>query len=281
MAALCATVGIAAALGTTTAAQASKSPITILTIVDTTGATSYLGKADLAGLDAAITYYNKHGGIDGHKIHQVVESDNGNPVTSATVLQKYLASNPKPTYIFPGSFSTIAGALQPIISQAKILSWGFGDGNSACEFNAAVKCGGFFSLAPAASVEVNQALKYFKSKGWKKVGIIQDLRDTSIVETQYLQQLAPKYGIKLYLQTFPASTVDLTPEMSAAEVRWRAGGVVGDDRPRDRIPPQRTRRAQLECTGDLRRVGCVLDDHGVRAEERVGQPARPSRRSRT
>ena len=215
IAAVVAVAAVAAAFASLPAANAAKAPIQILTVIDQTGATSYLGKADLAGVASAVTYFNNKGGIDGHKIVNTVVSDNGNPVTSASVLDKYLASNPAPTYVFAGSFSTISGALQPILSAAHILAWSFGDGNNACEFQAAAKCGGFFTLSPTAAVEVTQALGYLKAHHFKSIGIIQDLRDTSIVETQFFQQLAPKYGIKLYLQTFPASTVDLTPEMSA------------------------------------------------------------------
>src|SRR4051794_1146865 len=146
--------------GSSSTKSSSKDPVKVLAILDMTGPTKFLGTADKAGLDAAVTYLNKKGGIDGHKVELEVVTDNGDPTTSVTTLVKHIASKGKPTYLFGGSYSSIAAALQPVASRNKILSWSFGDGNFACKTNASEKCGPFFSINSLPVVQLTQAAQY-------------------------------------------------------------------------------------------------------------------------
>jgi hypothetical protein len=168
-----------------------------------------------------VTYLNKKGGIDGHKVELEVVTDNDDPTTSVTTLVKHIASKGKPTYLFGGSYSSIAAALQPVASRNKILSWSFGDGNFACKTNASEKCGPFFSINSLPVVQLTQAAQYFKSKGYKKIGIIDDQRDTSVTESATLKNLLPQMGLTPVFATTPAKTVDVTPQMS----KLKAAGV--------------------------------------------------------
>jgi branched-chain amino acid transport system substrate-binding protein len=192
----------------------SKEPIQALAILDMTGPTKYLGEADKAGLDAAVTYLNKNGGIDGRQVELEVLSDNGDPTTSVTTLTKYVAQKGKPDYLFGGSYSSISAAIQPVASRNKIMSWAFGDGNFACEKDASAKCGPFFAVNSRPEVYVQQSANYLKEKGYKKIGIIADQRDTSTTESAIQKDLYPKAGLEPVFVTTPAKTVNVLPQMS-------------------------------------------------------------------
>jgi branched-chain amino acid transport system substrate-binding protein len=199
----------------------SKDPVKVLAILDMTGPTKFLGVADKAGLDSAVAYLNKNGGIDGRKVDLEVVTDNGDPTTSVTTLVKYMASKGKPTYLFGGSYSSIAAAIQPVASRNKLLSWSFGDGNFACKTDASAKCGPFFSINSQPTVQLTQAAEYFKAKGYKKIGIIDDQRDTSVTESTTLKTLLPAQGLTPVFASTPAKTVNVTPQMS----KLKAAGV--------------------------------------------------------
>jgi ABC-type branched-subunit amino acid transport system substrate-binding protein len=199
----------------------TKDPVKVLAILDMTGPTKFLGIADKAGLDSAVKYLNDKGGIDGRHVDLEVVTDNGDPTTSVTTLVKYLASKGKPTFLFGGSYSSIAAALQPVASRNKLLSWSFGDGNNACLHNSSTNCGPFFSLGSQPVVQLTQAAEYFKAKGYKKVGIIDDQRDTSVTESEKLKTLLPEQGLTPVFASTPAKTVNVTPQMS----KLKAAGV--------------------------------------------------------
>lgn len=202
-------------------ASASSEPVNVLAVLDMTGATKYLGTADKAGLDAAVTYLNGHGGIDGHKVQLEVISGNGDPTTAATVLIKYLSSHPKPTFLLAGSFSSITAALQPIATRNDIVSAGYGNVNHACRQNAAEKCGPFFVTNVGPDVLNDKAVEYFTSEGYDTVGVIQDQRETSVTESKGLQQVLPGAGIRAEYVTTPAKSINYTPQMN----KLKAAGV--------------------------------------------------------
>jgi branched-chain amino acid transport system substrate-binding protein len=199
----------------------SKDPVKVLGILDMTGPTKFLGTADKAGLDAAVAYLNKNGGIDGRKVELNVVSDNGDPTTSVTTFLKHIQSDGKPAFCFCGSYSSISAALQPVATRNKVLAWAFGDGNFACEHDAAAKCGPFFSINSRPEVYVQQQVNYLKSKGFTKVGIIADQRDTSVTESAIQKKLFPAAGIQPTFVTTPAKTVNVLPQMS----KLKAAGV--------------------------------------------------------
>jgi branched-chain amino acid transport system substrate-binding protein len=202
-------------------AQGKKDPVKILAILDMTGPTKFLGTADKAGLDAAVNYLNKNGGMDGRKVELNVVSDNGDPTTSVTTFLKQIQSNGKPTFCFCGSYSSISAALQPVASRNKVLTWAFGDGNFACQHDASSKCGPFFSINSPPATYVQQQVDYMQQKGYKKIGIIADQRDTSVTESTIQKQMFPKAGLQPTFVQTPAKTVNVLPQMS----KLKAAGV--------------------------------------------------------
>jgi branched-chain amino acid transport system substrate-binding protein len=204
----------AASSGSNSSKSSSKDPVKILAILDMTGPTKFLGTADKAGLDAAVTYLNKNGGIDGRKVELNVVSDNGDPTTSVTTFLKQIQSNGKPTFCFCGSYSSISAALQPVATRNKVLAWAFGDGNFACASDAAAKCGPFFSINSRPEVYVQQQVAYMKQKGYTKIGIIADQRDTSVTESAIQKKQFPAAGLQPTFVQTPAKTVNVLPQMS-------------------------------------------------------------------
>ena len=213
--------GSSSGSGSSSNSSKSKDPVKILAILDMTGPTKFLGTADKAGLDGAVNYLNKNGGIDGRKVELKVVSDNGDPTTSVTTFLKQIQSNGKPTFCFCGSYSSISAALQPVASRNKVLTWAFGDGNFACQHDAAAKCGPFFSINSPPDVYVKSQVDYLKSKGYTKVGVIADQRDTSVTESTIQKQQFPAAGLQPTFVETPAKTVNVLPQMS----KLKAAGV--------------------------------------------------------
>lgn len=203
----------------TSASLASRAsvPIRVLAIEDLSGPTASIGADKKAGLIAAVTYLNSHGGIDGHQVTLYTVDDAGNPTTAITDLVSYVSSNGKPNLLIPGNTSTIATAVLPEAVQLGVLTLGLGDGNFYCGTNAAANCGNYFTNTVNPTASMIKAVQYLASKHYKSVGVIE--QDSTFAQEEYttLSQLLPAKGIKVVSVTVPAATVDFTPEMSTLQ----------------------------------------------------------------
>jgi branched-chain amino acid transport system substrate-binding protein len=205
-----------AAAGGSTANQASKTPIKALWIGDTTGPLKMYGAVQLAGFEGAAAYYNAHGGIDGHKVIVSHVSDNGDPTTSVSVLLQQLAKG-TPTMLWGGSVGGTVGALIPVIAKKKVFTIAENDGDNQCAKNASTTCPTEWSMADRSIEPMLTLAQYYKSHGIKKVGLLQETDTLSEAETPDFIQALNKYGIAHSEVTFPATAVDLTPQLQELE----------------------------------------------------------------
>ena len=216
-----ATTSAAASASGTSSASSSTSqastggPFNILFLGDLTGQTKFLGVQDLTGLKAAAAYWNAHGGgIAGHHIVVNTVSDNGDPTTAVSVLLQYLSSHPKPNWVYAGSESNEINALIPVLKREKLMGASLNDSTGLCGTNAQTVCPTTFWVGSQPIDQTKAAANYFKSKGFKKVGILaESLAYTQAESTQLVKSLAA-VGIQSVLTTFPPTQVSVTPEVS-------------------------------------------------------------------
>jgi len=193
--------------------SASNGTIKVLAITDTSGPNKVVGVPELDGLQAGAAYYNAHGGILGHKVDIVVKDDNGDPTQATTNVVQALGSNPNQyTMIWGGEEGTITAALIPVIARYKPFTIAINDGTNLCQNSS--HCPSEFILAGAPTVpEVAQA-QWFKSKGYKNVGIIYEEIAFTQTEAQNLTNDLKALGIKSESVGLPTSATSATPEMS-------------------------------------------------------------------
>ena len=194
----------------------SGSAFTLLWIGDRTGPTKLYGTGELHGLESSVDYINAHGGMAGHQIKLVLADDGGSPSTAVSDLIKYLSSHPAPNAVWAGTESDETGALFPVLQQHKILALRPTDGpDLLANGSAREKYPDEFDPGSPKAVADIAAAAWFKSKGIKKVGILQESLDYTSSETPLIVAALEKQHIAYVTAAFPATATDVTPEVSA------------------------------------------------------------------
>jgi ABC-type branched-subunit amino acid transport system substrate-binding protein len=208
---------IAATDGSSKKASADSSgdaPVTILWIGDTTGPLKAYGNVQLAGVRGAVDYFNSRGGIDGHPVTVNAVSDNGDPAVAASVLTQRLTAS-TPTMVWAGSVSADASAMIPILARNDVFSIALTDGQDQCRLNASVLCPHEWILSDSSSVAPQSAVNWIKERHLTKVGLLEETTNYSAAETAQFLRAATANGISVKTASFPATVVDLTPEMQS------------------------------------------------------------------
>ena len=203
-------------------AKSGKQPVTILWIGDTTGPLKVYGDAQLAGVRGAAAYFNRRGGIEGHRVVVRAVSDNGDPTVAATVLTKELASH-TPTMVWPGSVSSDSGAMIPILARHKVFAIALVDGQEQCATDAARKCPHVWTLANPTDTAQQVTVDWIKRRGHTKVGLLEASTPFAVAATPYFLKAAAQSGLEVSRAPFTADAVDLAPQLqklkdSGAEV---------------------------------------------------------------
>jgi branched-chain amino acid transport system substrate-binding protein len=199
--------------GTTAAATASVGkPISVLWIGDTTGPTKALGSVQLAGLKAAAQYFNANGGVDGHHVTVTAVSDNGDGATGVTELVQHLDSS-TPTLLVPGSEAGDSAAMIPVVAKHNVFAIDLNDGTLQCAKNASTACPNeFVEATPDQDVQI-QAANFYKNKGYKKVGLLEESIDFTQSETPPFLSALKSDGVSVSTVQFPETAISLTSEM--------------------------------------------------------------------
>jgi branched-chain amino acid transport system substrate-binding protein len=203
-----------ASTGSASNGTAAKSPLTILTISGTTGPAMATGVGHYEGVQAAVAYYNAHGGIDGHKLILHDLNDNSDPSTAVSDLLKYLSENPAPVMVDAGSEAGDAAALIPVLAKHNQFAVALNDGADQCQSHAQTTCPNEFTLASSSIYPQTPPAQWFKEHGIKHVGIAEEQIDFSQSETPTFEAALKKAGISYSVASFPATALNLTPQLS-------------------------------------------------------------------
>jgi branched-chain amino acid transport system substrate-binding protein len=183
-------------------------------IGDFTGPGKAIGRVHKAGLMAAADYVNAKGGIEGHQVKVRTVDDAGDPKNSVALLLKELDKG-TPTLIDAGSESGTQTALMPALAREKAFAINVADVQGICAKDPKTTCPYTFSIGGATGL-VNaqpQAVDFFKSKNATNVGVMEEGITFAQAETPLFEKAAKDGGLKTTVATFPATAVDVTPQM--------------------------------------------------------------------
>jgi branched-chain amino acid transport system substrate-binding protein len=195
--------------------SSSNKPFIVLAIVAASGPLAADTAPEIKGLDAGASYVNAHGGILGHKVEISVKNDNDDPTTAATLLQGQLSGGTIPNIVYAGTTSTETYAMEPILTQAKILSLQTATSDQTMD---AAKFPYAFSLASSSAdfgFELAHAIKA-KYPSAKKIGIIigNDVTGSSNLHNELIALHQEGYTTSVE-QYDPTNTVNMTPQLEA------------------------------------------------------------------
>lgn len=98
-----------------------KQAFTFTAILAKSGLLASVGDAMGQGMQAAVAVVNAHGGVFGKPMHLTVLNDAGDPTQAATVAENLVSSGTKPMAVSPGTVSTEAEAIAPILEKAGVF----------------------------------------------------------------------------------------------------------------------------------------------------------------
>ena len=101
----------------------------------------------------------------------------------------------------------------PLLRRYNVFALTTQDDQNQCLTDAATKCPNELALTPSVAVEQMPVASWLKSRGIKKVGLLDQQIDFTEEEVPAFKKAAAALGISTTLATFPATAVDLTPEM--------------------------------------------------------------------
>ncbi len=212
---LAATIGIStssASTGRRSSPAASSGPIQVLSIGDVSGPTKIYGELHYAGLLAAAAYLNAHGGILGRKVVITHVDSGGVTANAVSGAIKALSGSPgKYAFVDAGAEGTEDDALIPIMKKYHQFAITLDD-TGVCA--TASNCPTEFVVKGNPGDPAVAAAAFFKSKGFKKVGILEEAIAYTEGETPGMESALKADGITPIAVTFPATATDVTPEMS-------------------------------------------------------------------
>jgi branched-chain amino acid transport system substrate-binding protein len=153
----------ASALTAAFAAGAAAETFDIDVVLPLTGGAAFLGKAE----QQALTLYEKvaaeTGGIHGKELRFVFHDDQSSPQTAVQLVNQIKANNP--TVVIGSAVSGLCNAMSPLIRRGPVLY---------CLSPSMNPKPGDFAFSSSVSTKGLMAglVRYFKERGWKKIGII-------------------------------------------------------------------------------------------------------------
>lgn len=151
---------VTAAFGSVSAQQA---PIEITVIDSLTGPGAFLGKAEVEAMQLIEEVVNKSGGIRGRPIKFSVSDDQTNPAIAVQLMNQAVAR--KAAVVIGPALTSTCAAVSPIARTGPVvycLSPGIEPARGSY----------VFSASDSSNDQAIVVLRYFRQKGWKRVGLI-------------------------------------------------------------------------------------------------------------
>lgn len=190
-------------------------PITVCVISATSGPFVQLGTSDVAGAKAWAKHVDTHGGILGHHVTLVVENDQSNPATAATVARKCITQD-NAKFVFGPEETSTAAAVMPITNAAHVVALGMFSGWNGEGLPSSQMHGWYFPGYATVFAADDQAMlqDVVGKHHLARVAVIQDNAPGGLVNGPYVKNEAQKYGAtEVSVQTTnPGSTND-SPEV--------------------------------------------------------------------
>lgn len=162
-AALFAGMAVALAFACFGAARAAEDAVNFDIVDPLTGGGAFLGAQQKANIEQTEKMINRDGGLHGKPVHFVFHDDQTSPQVAVQLTTELLANHPP--VIFGSTISSICNAMTPLMKEGPV---------HYC-FSPSVRPvdGGYEFTSQVASRDQQRALlRYFRAKGWTRVGLI-------------------------------------------------------------------------------------------------------------
>lgn len=151
------------AFALTQAPSIAATPYDIDVLIPLTGPITFFGQAGAQALTLLEGVVNRQGGIRGRPVHFVIHDDQSSPTTALQLMTQVMAKNP--AVVIGPAFSAACLAIAPLLK----------DGPVQYCFSPVVHppAGSYtFAFGASTSDHVTALYRYFRSRGWKSIGMI-------------------------------------------------------------------------------------------------------------
>ncbi len=203
---VCLLLSVLAAGGLAQAAD----PIKLGAFFDLTGAGSAIGTPTKLVAEEVVKKINGEGGINGRPQELVIADDEGDPTKAAIIAKKFIESDKVVAIIGPTRTDT-GMAAKPIIEQMKVPTFMCVGGDPVITVPPFKWT---FKSPQRTSVAAKKTFDYLKKRGIQKIAIITAADGFGRDGKNWLDKLAPDYGLKITTsESFQATDNDMTPQL--------------------------------------------------------------------
>lgn len=203
-------VAFAACLATSVASAQAQETYKIGSSVGLSGYAAAVDRAWRDGLEVAVDYVNKNGGILGRKIQLFVEDNKSEPQEAVTVYRKMISSDKVDSFI-SGCVSAGTFAAAPFVARAQIPM-------VLCSIlpPQAEQAKWAFSFLAPPRFEVETRYQYLKDKTQiRKVGILHDPSPYATLQKNIAVKIAADYGIEVpVVEQYKPDDADYSAQIS-------------------------------------------------------------------
>ena len=185
-------------------------PIKLGAFFDLTGPSSAIGTPTKLVAEMVVKKINGEGGINGRPLELVIADDEGDPTKAAIIAKKFIESDKVVAIIGPTRTDT-GMASKPIIEQNKVPTFMCVGGDPPITVKPFLWT---FKSPQRTSVAVKKTYDYLKKKGIQKIAIITSADGFGRDGKNWLDKLAPEYGLKIIAsESFQATDSDMTAQL--------------------------------------------------------------------
>jgi branched-chain amino acid transport system substrate-binding protein len=185
-------------------------PIKLGAFFDLTGTSSAIGTPTKLVAEMVVKKINEEGGINGRPLQLVIADDEGDPTKAAIIAKKFIESDKVVAIIGPTRTDT-GMAAKPIVEQMQVPTFMCVGGDPVITV-APFKW--TFKSPQRTSVAAKKTFEYMKKKGIQKIAIITSADGFGRDGKNWLEKLAPDYGLKIIAsESFQATDNDMTAQL--------------------------------------------------------------------
>jgi branched-chain amino acid transport system substrate-binding protein len=188
-------------------------PINVANILPLSGPTATSGIPGKYAADSAVSYFNAHDSICGHKISLTDDNDKGDPATALSIARQVVSQGN--VFVFNDSYSSPQNLIHPYFMQHHVLLIN-PDGASALMNTAQNPTA--FSIAPSNAQYAALMVGWAKSHGYNNIGIMSDGTSFSQEMAGDVQKDVKAAGLKLSATiTYSPTAIDLNTPLTQAK----------------------------------------------------------------
>ena len=185
-------------------------PIKLGAFFDLTGTSSAIGTPTKLVAEMVVKKINEEGGINGRPLQLVIADDEGDPTKAAIIAKKFIESDKVVAIIGPTRTDT-GMAAKPIVEQMQVPTFMCVGGDPVITVPPFKWT---FKSPQRTSVAVKKTFDYLKKKGVQKIAIITSADGFGRDGKNWLEKLAPDYGLKIIAsESFQATDNDMTAQL--------------------------------------------------------------------